>query len=290
MDNPDVAGGENALGAFLRERRALAKPEQYGIVSQGRRQVRGLRREEVAMRAGLSTGYYTRLEQGRERNPSPEVLRAVAHALRFDEPSRAKLEMLARSLTRNVRPRGEKVSPHLLRLMDDLARHPAFVLGHAYDILARNRLAAMLLGCFAEADNLARMVFLDPAAHDFYRDWERAAQSVVAALRPPAARMPDDPRLTALVGELSMKSSAFRRLWGRHDLTCKTSEAKAFRHPEVGDLDLHYEAFAVNSSPGQQLVVYQAEPASPSADALALLGTLAASREERVRDEDRPRR
>ncbi|CAL9333209.1 helix-turn-helix domain-containing protein [Streptomyces sp. enrichment culture] len=267
----------NALGGFLRARRARLRPDDLGIPFSGRRRVPGLRREEVAALAGVSTDYYTRLEQGRERHPSPQTLDAVARALRLDDAAVAHLHRVAgppARRTRRAAQRAERVSPHLRRLLDGWNDTPAFVLGAALDFLARNRLANALFSGFTHSDNLLRMTFLDPAARGFHRDWDRAAESAVAALRQAAGVDPDHPGLGSLVGELSVKSAGFRTLWALHDVRGKTHEAKLLHHAEVGDLELHYESFTVNSAPTQQLVVYQAEPGSPSADALTLLGSL----------------
>ncbi|MFE0573334.1 helix-turn-helix domain-containing protein [Streptomyces albogriseolus] len=273
-DDHPAAG--NALGGFLRARRARLRPEDMGIPSSGRRRVPGLRREEVATLAGVSTDYYTRLEQGRERHPSPQILDAVARALRLDDEAVAHLYRVAGPATRRTRPaqRTERVAPPLRRLLDGWNDTPAFVLGPSLDVLARNRLADALFAGFTHSDNLLRMTFLDPEAHRFHRDWDRAAESAVAALRQAAGLGPGHRGLSSLVGELSIKSPDFRTLWARHDVRGKTGEAKLLHHAEVGDLELHYESFTVNSAPTQQLVVYQAEPGTPSADALALLGTL----------------
>ncbi|MET8025315.1 helix-turn-helix transcriptional regulator [Streptomyces avermitilis] len=278
MDTDKGPAAENALGGFLRARRARLRPEDAGLRTSGRRRVPGLRREEVATLAGVSTDYYMRLEQGRERHPSQQILEAVARALRLDDEAVAHLYRVATPTTRRTRraPRVERVAPHLRRLLDTWSDTPAFVLGHALDVLARNRLAGALYGGFTHCDNLVRMTFLDPAAHHFYRDWDRAAESSVAVLRRAAGIDPEDPRLRELVGELSLKSADFRVLWARHDVRGKTREAKLFHHAQVGDLELHYEAFTVNSAPTQQLIVYQAEPGSTSADALAMLGSLSA--------------
>jgi transcriptional regulator with XRE-family HTH domain len=278
MDTDKRPLAENALGGFLRARRAQLLPEDAGLPTSGRRRVPGLRREEVAALAGVSSDYYMRLEQGRERHPSRQVLEAVAAALRLDDEAVAHLYRVATPTTRRTRRahRVERVNPHVRQLLDTWSETPAFVLGGAMDILVRNQLATALFAGFRSCDNLLRMTFLDPSAHDFYRDWDRAAQSCVAALRRAAGIDPDDPRLIEIVGELSMKSAEFRALWARHDVRGKTREAKLFHHTEVGDLELHYEAFTVNSAPAQQVIVYQAETGSPSADALALLGSLAA--------------
>ncbi|MFF4346546.1 helix-turn-helix transcriptional regulator [Streptomyces sp. NPDC001530] len=278
MDTDKDPAAENALGGFLRARRARLRPEDMGIPPSGRRRVPGLRREEVATLAGVSTDYYMRLEQGRERHPSRQILEAVARALQLDDEAVAHLYRVADPTTRRTRraPRVERVAPHLRRLLDTWSDTPAFVLGPALDILARNRLASALYAGFTHSDNLLRMTFLDPAARHFHRDWDRAAESTVATLRRAAGIDPEDPRLSQLVGELSVKSADFRVLWARHDVRGKTREAKLFHHAQVGDLELHYESFTVNSAPTQQLVVYQAEPGSTSADALALLGSLSA--------------
>jgi transcriptional regulator with XRE-family HTH domain len=278
MDTDKDPAVENALGGFLRARRARLRPEDVGIPASGRRRVPGLRREEVATLAGVSTDYYMRLEQGRERHPSQQILEAVARALRLDDEAVAHLYRVASPSTRRTRraSRVEPVAPHLRRLLDTWSDTPAFVLGPALDILGRNRLASALHAGFTHSDNLLRMTFLDPAARHFYLDWDRAAESTVATLRRSAGIDPDDPRLSQVVGELSVKSADFRVLWARHDVRGKTREAKLFHHAQVGDLELHYESFTVNSAPTQQVVVYQAEPGTTSADALALLGSLSA--------------
>jgi transcriptional regulator with XRE-family HTH domain len=272
-------GGDNRLGDFLRARREQLSPSAVGLPDAGGRRVPGLRREEVAQMAGVSTDYYIRLEQGRERHPSDQVLECVARALDLDADATHYLFGVAHATPRKRRTvaRQQQVSPYLLSMMDGWTDTPALIAGHAKDVLALNPLARMLFGGFERADNLVRMVFLDPIAPSFYADWDQVARSSVAGLRAEAGEDPDDPRLTELVGELSVKSAAFRRLWARHEVRAKKGEDKRFRHPQVGALTLHFEAFTVNSAPGQQLMVYLAEPGSPAADALALLGTLAAS-------------
>ncbi|WP_370965147.1 helix-turn-helix transcriptional regulator [Amycolatopsis sp. cg9] len=269
---------ENALGEFLRARREQVGPADLGLPAGGPRRVAGLRREEVAVLAGVSTDYYVRLEQGRERNPSAQVVDALAHGLALDEDATAHLHRLARpGPRRRRRARREQVSPNLLRLMDGWPDTPALVLGRCLDVLAHNALGQALFGGHAHSDDLVRLVFLDPDAREFYPDWERVAVNTVGGLRAAAGIDPDDPRLIETVGELSVKSADFRRLWARHDIRQKTHETKRFHHRLVGELVLSYEALTVNSAPGQQLVVYQAEPGSASEAALALLGSLAAS-------------
>ncbi|GAA2574412.1 helix-turn-helix transcriptional regulator [Streptomyces lienomycini] len=271
---------ENHLGAFLRARRAGLLPRDVGMVSHGTRRVAGLRREEVAVLAGVNADYYTRLEQGRERNPSPQVLDALSRALRLDGDARTHLFRLA-----GAAPGGERsvhtaagVSPELRRLMDGYPHTPAFVLGRALDVLAANALAEALFAPFDPADNLARMIFLDPAGRHFYADWDRAAQAAVANLREGAGHDPDSPELRRLVAQLTAHSAEFDRLWAAHGVRGKARDAKNLQHPEVGALALTYQAFDVRDAPGQQLVIYHAEPGSPSAQALDLLGSLHATR------------
>ncbi|AWN25546.1 MULTISPECIES: helix-turn-helix transcriptional regulator [unclassified Streptomyces] len=269
----------NELGAFLRAHRSQVLPEDVGMPSHGRRRVPGLRREEVAVLAGMNADYYARLEQGRERHPSPQVLDALSRALRLDEDGRTHLCRLA-GVVPDDRPTSygpETVGPALRQLIDGYPHTPAFVLNPALDILAANSLAEALFSPFERADNLARMVFLDPAARQFHTRWNRAAQATVANLRQAVGRDPDAPRPAALVRSLTAASAAFTELWHSHTVRGKTHEAKEFSHPEVGALSLTYQAFDVRSAPGLQLVIYHAEPGSPSAEALSLLGTLHAT-------------
>lgn len=268
----------NALGEYLRARRALVRPEQAGLPVAGRRRVAGLRREEVAMLAGVSADYYVRLEQGRERHPSAQVVDALARALQLDEDAAEHLHRLARPAPHRSRSRtrSEQVSPTLLRMMEGWHRTPAVVLGRRLTVLAHNALGQALFAGHTYSDDLMRLVFLDPDARVFYPDWERVAVNAVAALRSATGTDHDDPQLVRTVGELSLKSPDFRRLWARHDIRRKTHETKRFQHPLVGELTLDFESLTVNSAPGQQLVVYQAAPGSPSEQALALLGSLTA--------------
>lgn len=273
--------GDNLLGEFLKARRDLVQPSDHGLSSGTRRRVPGLRREEVATLAGLSAEYYVRLEQGRDRNPSDAVLDALARVLLLDADGRTHLRELAGRGPRRdpsaapVEP--EEVSAELQRLMDGWALNPALILGRRFDILAANPLGAALF----PATNLARLVFAHPRAHAYYPDWEPVARNTVAALR--AVADPDDPGLQHLVAELAEANPEFARLWDRHDVTTKTSEGKRIDHPEVGTITVTYDTFTVNSAPGQQLVVYQAEPGSPSEQALTLLGIVAADPDRRTR-------
>ncbi|MEV0481730.1 helix-turn-helix transcriptional regulator [Streptomyces sp. NPDC050508] len=264
------------LGDFLRARREALKPQDVGLPEYGRRRVPGLRREEVALLAGVSSDYYIRLEQGRENSPSPQVLEAVAQALKLDAESADHLNRLCLTPSQRPHDRGEAdVGLQLLQLMDGWEHTPAFVLGPALDILAGNSLATALHSGFDGFDNLARMVFVDPAGREFYQEWERAAHSCVAELRAAFGHDPESPRIAEVVEELSAASEEFAGIWQLHDVKSKSQEGKHLRHPDVGDLHIAFAAFTVNGAPHQQLVVYQAEPASPTAAAFETLRALA---------------
>jgi transcriptional regulator with XRE-family HTH domain len=269
---------DRLLGDFLRARREATTLEEVGLTRVGRRRTPGLRREEVAMLAGVSTDYYVRLEQGRERRPSEQVLAALARVLDLDADAVEHMHELAHPWARRPRSVGrvEEVSPSLLRLLRNWEHTPVLILGRWMDVLATNRMARILYDGLNHNDNLLRLVFLNPAAREFYPDWEKAAYGKAAHLRFTAGTDPDDPFLPELVEELSLQSEEFRRLWARHDVRPKTNESKRFHHRHVGDLTLTYESFTVNAAPGQQLLVFQAEPGSASEKALSLLGALAA--------------
>ena len=264
------------LGDFLRARREALKPHDVGLPEYGRRRVPGLRREEVALLAGVSSDYYIRLEQGRESSPSAQVVEAVALALKLDAEAADHLNRLC--LTASQRPRdwGEaEVSHQLLQLMDGWEHTPAFVVGPALDIMAGNSLATALHSGFDQFDNLARMVFGDPAGREFYQEWERAAHSCVAEIRAAYGHDPDSARIAEVVAELSAESEEFAGLWKTHEVKSKSQEGKHLKHPEVGDLNIKFAAFTVNGAPHQQLVVYQAEPAGPTAAAFEMLRAMA---------------
>ncbi|MFQ6392205.1 helix-turn-helix transcriptional regulator [Nocardia sp. KC 131] len=270
---------DNRLGAYLRARRELVRPEEFGMPGGNHRRVAGLRREEVALLAGMSADYYTRIEQGRDKHPSEQVVEALARVFALDEAGRAHLRELARPVVRRKRVarRPERVGPGLLRLMQAWPNTPAMVLGRCLDVLAANPLAAAVNSCSAPGVNQVRMVFLDPEARDLYADWPTIAAETVAILRACVGADLDDPRLIEIVGELSLKSEDFRRLWARHDVRAKTTGLKRFHNPMVGALTLSYETFAVNGAPGQMLIVYHAEPGSESERSMALLGSMIAS-------------
>ncbi len=235
----------------------------------------GARRDEVAGAAGISAGYYARLEQDRAARPSWQTVAALARALRLDDEATAHLYRLAGPTARRSRPtRRERISPEVRRLMDGWTGVAALVIDTAQDVLARNALASVLHGRFTRADNVPRMVFLDPVAAEHFGDWNRVAADVVADLRRAVREAPDDPRLTALVGELAIHSAPFRRLWAARESAVPARRHLRLFHPEVGELRLTAEVFPITRAAGQRLVTYQAEPGSASADSLALLGTL----------------
>ncbi|WP_033822737.1 helix-turn-helix domain-containing protein, partial [Kitasatospora sp. MBT63] len=272
------------LSEFLRSRRARLRPEDVGLPDYGgRRRVPGLRREELAQLAGVSTAYYVRLEQGHGENVSTAVLDGVANALRLTTAEREHLYRLTKPVHR--RPRGaarpQRVRPAFQQLLDMMDGIPAYVIGRRLDIIAWNRLACALIGDFAalppEQRNMAWQVFRDPAARELYDDWEGKATDVVGFLRLDAGSFPDDPRLAALIGELSLKSEDFRRLWAAHDVRDKGHGTKELHHPLVGRLTLQYETLRLPADPDQVLLTYHAEPGSPSAESLRLLASWAAT-------------
>ncbi|MFJ8197645.1 helix-turn-helix domain-containing protein [Streptomyces sp. NPDC096152] len=269
------------LSEFLRTRRARLKPEDVGLPDHGRhRRVPGLRREELAQLAGVSVAYYTRLEQGNGRNVSTEVLDSIARALRLTDAEHAHLTHLAKPKPKHKKKaatRTQQVRGSLRQLLDTMDGVPAYVVGRRAEILAWNRMTAAVFGDWSELPaqdrNWARMVFLRPEYRDLFVDWEQKAIDIVCALRMEAGCYPDDPRLSALVGELSVKSEDFRRLWATHDVKEKSHGVKRLRHPLVGELALQYESFKLADDAEQTLLVYHAEPASPSAEALRLLAS-----------------
>ncbi|OBF58501.1 transcriptional regulator [Mycolicibacterium monacense] len=266
------------LGDYLRSRRAQVQPRDAGLVATGTRRVPGLRREEVAWLAGLSVDYYVRLEQGRERSPSAPVLDALAAALRLDHDGHRHLFRLAGLAPRlDVAKTPDRVDPALSRLMAAWPDNPALVYNRAYDVLAANPLAQALFGDFGAGENLMLLAFGEPRAREFYVDWQDVAENAVAGFRLNHAAAPADPRVQTVLAELLNGSAEFRTLWERHDARGKSLTSKTFRHPEVGVLELTMQTFDVRSAPGQELVVYDAAPDSPGADALKLLGSIAAT-------------
>jgi transcriptional regulator with XRE-family HTH domain len=273
---------------FLTSRRAKITPEQAGLPAYGgNRRVTGLRREEVAMLAGVSVDYYTRLERGNVRGVSDSVLEALTRALRLDEAERTHLFDLIRAAntsTTRARRRPTKqrqVRPSVQRILDAMTTAPAYVRNGRLDILATNRLAkALFAPIFADPArpaNPARFLFLHPDSAAFYLDWERLAHDTVAALRSEAGQHPYDRALSDLIGELSTRSDTFRQLWAAHNVRHHRTGLKRLHHPTVGDLHLTYEAMELTADPGLTLITYTAEPGSPSQDALNLLASWAAT-------------
>ncbi|KIH98045.1 XRE family transcriptional regulator [Streptomonospora alba] len=266
-----------ALGAFLTARRARLAPDDVGLAYSGTRRVAGLRREEVAVLAGVSADYYSRLEQGRERRPSASVLDAVARALDMEPDAREHLFRLAGVAPEHrPAPARPRVDAHLRMLLDSWPDTPAMIIDRRLDLLATNALADALYADFAEADNLVRMAFLDPAGEVFFADWQRTARACVANLRLALGHDPHDRRVQELVQEADRGSPRFRDLWNEHDVRGKSQEAKTFRHGAVGELTLSSHVFDVRGEDGLMLVVYRAEQGGPDFRALRLLGSLAA--------------
>ncbi|MFG2951436.1 helix-turn-helix transcriptional regulator [Streptomyces adustus] len=283
--------GRTNLGAEVREflstRRARITPRQAGLpIYGGNRRVPGLRREEVALLAGMSVDYYVRLERGNLSGASDSVLDALAHALQLDEAERAHLYDLARASTpagRRPTVTASRVRPTILRLLDSMTDVPAYVRNARFDVLAANALGRALYApvfdspLFAQRGpvNTARFLFLDPAGRDFWADWDKGADDSVAFLRSETGRAPHDKALTDLIGELTTKSEEFARRWARHDVKIHRSGVKRLHHPLVGDLALPYEAMELPADPGLRLNFYTPEPDSPERQALGLLASWA---------------
>ncbi|WP_369804938.1 helix-turn-helix domain-containing protein [Pseudonocardia sp. MH-G8] len=266
----------NTLGEYLRARRELVDPADAGLNVAGVRRTPGLRREEVATLAGISADYYLRLEQGRDRNPSSQVLEALARVLGLDATAtQYLLGLSAARPSRTRRPRREVVPTGIGQLLDVLEL-PAFVESRMFDVLAANRLATALSPGIRPGENRLRSMFLDPAEQDLHPGWEQYIGGMVAAFRGSLGTDVDDPRLAQLVGELSLGSELFRQLWARHDVKPLAGGLTRMHHPEVGMLELRREKLPIGDSDGQLLVIYHAEPGSETASSLGLLGSLAA--------------
>ena len=270
---------------FLTSRRAKLKAADVGLPDYGPRRVPGLRREEVAVLAGVSVPYYTRLERGDLAGASDSVLEALARALQLDDAERAHLFDLARAAQPigpppRRRPTKHRIRPSVQQLLDAMTGAAAHIGNDRLDILGANPLGrALFLEMLdgQERPNAARFVFLDPRARDFYLDWDRIARDVVATLRSAAGRNPYDRDLTDLVGELSTRSEEFRQHWAKHDVRFHISGVKQFHHSQVGDLELNYERLEVVFDTGLTIFAYTADPGTRSAEALGLLGSWAAT-------------
>jgi transcriptional regulator with XRE-family HTH domain len=274
---------------FLTSRRAKITPEQAGLRTYGGNpRVPGLRREEVALLAGVSVDYYTRLERGSAAGVSETVLEALARALQLDEAERAHLFDLARAAhatpRRRRRPAPQRVRPSVQHILDAVTAAPAFVRNGRMDLLAANRLGRTFYSQHFDSPhgppNSARFIFLDPRATDFYVDWEQVATDAVAILRSEAGRDPYDRDLSDLVGELSTRSETFRTRWAAHNVRFHDTGFKRFHHPVVGDLEMTFETMQLSADEGLMLFVYTAEPGSKSEEALNLLASWAATLDE----------
>jgi transcriptional regulator with XRE-family HTH domain len=282
-----VVDNRNEIRQFLTSRRARITPEQAGLPTYGgsNRRVAGLRREEVALLAGVSVDYYTRLERGNLGGVSEAVLDALAQALQLDEAERGHLFDLARAANTTARPRRrpaqQRIRPGIQRILDAMTNAPADLRNGRGDILAANRLGYALYSELyidpVRPANVARFLFLSPRAQEFFPDWESTANDLVANLRTAAGRNPHDRGLQDLVGELSTRSQEFRSRWAAHNVRLHQTGRKRLHHPVVGDLELTYEVLALPADPGLALVVYGAEPGSASQDGLRLLASWAAT-------------
>ena len=270
---------------FLTTRRARVAPEQVGLPAGTNRRVPGLRRAEVAMLADVSVEYYAKLERGQIAGASAAVLESLSRALLLDQTERMHLLDLARAadgIPTSGRPRRRSSAtvtarPGLQRTLDAITGGPAFVRDRHQNLVATNALGAAfyspVIGAGGRAPNLARFQFLDPAARDFYPDWELFAQMCVGIMRVEAGRDPHDRTMQDLVGELTTRSETFARLWSAHDVRTHGTGTKRFHHPVVGELTLAYEELAVTAEDGMALLVYTAEPGSPSAERLQMLAS-----------------
>ncbi|MFF7717726.1 helix-turn-helix domain-containing protein [Streptomyces sp. NPDC007988] len=276
------------LGDFLRARRARLRPQDVGLEPGPRRKVTGLRREELALLAGLSTDYYQRMEQGREVRPSDDVLDAIAAALGLDNAERQHLFALARAARRPVPVptlrAPERVPESTRRLLHTMGT-PALVLGRYLDVLAWNTLTEALIGDPATLPpgqrNMLMALFQDPEAPRRCPDWESTALDYIGMMRAAVAADPTHPRATLIIGELSIRSANFRRLWARHDVRESVRGTKVFRHPQVGEITVDWETYPLPGNPGPVLLVYTAEPHSADAERLQLLASLSATRKRR---------
>ena len=258
--------GDNLLGDFLKARRGRVRATDAGLTSYGRRRVPGLRRDELARLAGVSEHYLTRLEQGTDRNPSAQVLGALATALRLNHDETTHLYALAAAPP--VAPAHEEASAEVQQLLDAWSQTPAYVRNRRFDVLAANKLAMALSPLYTPGENLVRAMFLDHTVRALFPEWPQIAAQTVAALR--AEADPRDPATAELVSAM-LPDEDFRRLWTDHDVRPTRSELKRFNHPGVGAFTLRRQSLTIAGAEDQVIITYQAAPASPAADALARL-------------------
>jgi transcriptional regulator with XRE-family HTH domain len=265
------------LGDYLKARRDLVRPEDVGLPVMGRRRVSGLRREEVALLAGISSDYYLRLEQGRDHNPSVQVLESLARVLQLDDEATAYLVGLASPQVRRKtrRRRRETVPDSILQLVSALEL-PAFVESRHFDVLAANDLARAVNPNLRVGDNRMRAMFLDPAEQALCPSFDQAMAYMVASFRQSVGTDHDDPRFVEIVGELSLTSESFRRLWARHDVHVREGATTVAQHPQVGELTLHKERLSIAGGDGLTLVMYHPGADTDTAEKLTMLASLAA--------------
>jgi transcriptional regulator with XRE-family HTH domain len=277
----------NTLGEYLRARRGLVTPQDAGIPDVGQRRVPGLRREEVAMLAGISADYYLRLERGKDRHPSVQVLESIARVLRLDDEHLEYLVSLTadKPRTRRRRPQRENVPSGALKLLASLSQ-PAFIEDRYFDIRAVNPLAEALSPRLTVGGNQLRDMFLDPAEQSLYPDWKNMTHCFIANMRQAVGTDLDDPRFIELAGELSLGSTWFRELWARHDVQAQFGAPILFEHPEVGAMTLNRERLAIGGT-DLQLVVFHPDAGSVDADKLALLASAALPSTDRAEHRER---
>jgi transcriptional regulator with XRE-family HTH domain len=282
---------KSGIREFLTSRRARITPEQAGLTVYGdNRRVPGLRREEVAMLAGVSADYYTQVERGNVNGVSDSVLEALVRALQLDDAERSHLFSLvhARRTTNQTRrrPAKRRVRASVQQFLDAMTGAPAYVRNEYGDLVATNTLGRALYSQLFDSregpPNVARFVFLDPRATTFFVDWDEVADQIVAAIHAQAGRDPYDRRLTDLIGELSTRSEVFRVRWAAHNVRHHDAGVKRFHHPVVGALELSYDALPLPADPGLTLVTYTAAPGSRSEETLGLLGSWAATSQPEV--------
>ncbi|MET7878332.1 helix-turn-helix transcriptional regulator [Micromonospora profundi] len=262
---------EDLLAGYLRARRGQLRPGDVGLPEgTGRRRVAGLRREEVALLAGISADYYLRLEQGRGGTPSLQVIRSLARALRLDDAATAYLTSLATPVATDADPatQGRERVPSSVENLVRLLPLPAFVTGRNFDVLTANRSAFQISPELVTGKNRLRSFFLVDSERDLYRDWQKTARRFVAVVRDTVGRGAARPDFLALVAELSERSESFRQLWERHDVVTRDTELALLRHPVAGPLQLHLERLSVAGMPEQGLVIYH--PTAGSEDARRL--------------------
>jgi len=276
MTDAASTAGPNELGDFLRAQRARVSPADAGLRTTGARRVAGLRREEVAVLAGVSADYYARLEQGRERAPSAQLMDSICRALMLGSDARDHAFRLAR-LAPSIRLTEEEPTPHLRQLLDNFPRSAAYVVNPAFRVIAANDIATALIAPSQLDGQVVQFLFLDPTASQYFLDWEDVARATVSGLRLSAGYSPAHPEVATLVRRLYARSPRFAELWDDQTVKGLTEVSKRIHHPAVGLLHLSYQTFDVREAPGLQLTVATAEPGSPSEDALALLGSMEAT-------------